>query len=108
MRLRHVYLLLCVVGFVLPYCVLVPWVLDNGLNLSLFVHELFVNRISTFFGIDVILSAITVFVFVRVEGARFGARARWSPIMATLFVGVSLGLPLFLYLRQLDLDRTRL
>jgi hypothetical protein len=80
--------------------------LENGLNLSLLVHELFANPISAFFGVDVIVSAIALCVFVRVDGGRFGARARWLPIVATLLVGVSLGLPLFLYLRQLHLDRT--
>jgi hypothetical protein len=40
MRPRHVYLVLCVVGFLLPYSQFVPWLLEHGLNLSLFCREL--------------------------------------------------------------------
>jgi len=34
------------------------------------------------------------------EGRRAGVRHLWAPIAANLVVGVSLGLPLFLYLRE--------
>jgi hypothetical protein len=57
------------------------------------------NRISAFFGLDVIVSSLVLWVFVLVEGRREGIRALWAPIVANLPVGVSLGLPLFLYLR---------
>jgi uncharacterized protein DUF2834 len=94
------YLLLCVIGFILPYSQFVPWVMQNGLNLGLFVQQLFANRIGAFFGMDVIVSAIVLFRFVRVEGKRVNVRYRWASVIATLTVGVSLGLPLFLYLRE--------
>ena len=94
------YLLLCVIGFILPYSQFVPWVMQNGLNLGLFVQQLLANRIGAFFGMDVLVSAIVLFRFVRVEGKRVNVRYRWAPVIATLTVGVSLGLPLFLYLRE--------
>lgn len=108
MRLRHVYLTLCVLGLLLPYSQLVPWVMANGLNLSLLVHELFANRIGGFFGLDVLVSAVVLCVFVRREGRRLGMHGLWLPIVAVLVVGVSLALPLFLYLRQAHLDATEL
>jgi hypothetical protein len=33
-------------------------------------------------------------------------RRLWFPVIGSLLVGVSLGLPLFLYMRQLHLDKT--
>jgi hypothetical protein len=105
MKLRHGYLLLCVLGLVLPYWKFVPWVLAHGLNLRLFVSELFANRIGGFFGMDVLVSAIVLCVFASAEGRRLGMRSRWMPVVAVLLVGVSLGLPLFLYLREMQLDR---
>jgi uncharacterized protein DUF2834 len=105
MRLRHVYLLLCGIGAVLPYWKLMPWMMDHGLNISLLCHELFATRIGAFFGLDVIVSAIVLFVFIVTEGRRLVMSLLWLPIIATLLVGVSLGLPLFLYLRQRALDR---
>jgi hypothetical protein len=106
MRLRHVYLLLCVAGFVLPYSQLLPWVREHGLNLPLFLHDLFATRIGAFFGLDVLVSAVVLGVLVGTEGRRLNLRRRWLPVLAVLAVGVSLGLPLFLYQRQAHLDRT--
>jgi hypothetical protein len=98
-RPKHVYLLLCIVGVVLPYWQFVPWVIENGLNLRLMFEQLFANRISAFFGMDVLVSAVVVCVFSRMERAVLGWR-RWLPVLAVLTVGVSLGLPLLLYLRE--------
>jgi Protein of unknown function DUF2834 len=106
MKLRHFYLVLCALGFVLPYSQLVPWLLEHGLNFGLFFRELFANRISAFFGIDVIVSAIVLIGFIYTEGKRLRMQFLWLPMIGTLIVGVSLGLPLFLFLRELVLDRT--
>jgi hypothetical protein len=106
MRLRHLYLILCVIGVLLPYSQFVPWSLQHGLDLSLFFHQLFANRIGAFFGFDVIVSSFVLWVFVFSEGGRIGMRHLWLPVLASLIVGVSLGLPLFLYMRQLHLDAT--
>ena len=38
--------------------------------------------------------------FVLLEGRRLSMSGLWVPIAANLLVGVSLGLPLFLYLRE--------
>jgi hypothetical protein len=106
MKIRHWYLLLCVLGVALPYWQFVPWVIAHGgLNMPLFVQDLFANHVSGFFAMDVLVSAVVLFVFVGIEGRRVGLSFRWLPIIAVLLVGVSLGLPLFLYLRQAHLDR---
>jgi hypothetical protein len=106
MRLRHAYLVLCVVGALLPYSQLAPWLLQQGFDFPLLFHQLFANRIGGFFGLDVIVSSLVLWVFVLAEGRRVGMQRLWLPVIASLVVGVSLGLPLFLYMRQLHLDRT--
>ena len=106
MKPRHFYLICCVLGLLLPYSQLVPWLLEHGVNLTLFVDELFANRISAFFAIDVVISAIVLIWFIQSEGKRWRVRLLWLPTLGTLVVGVSLGFPLFLFLRQLTLDRT--
>ena len=100
MKTKHVYLALCVIGVAIPYWQFLPWVVQNGLNLPLMVAQLFANRIGAFFGADVIVSAIVLFMFIATEGKRVKVPARWLAVVATLVVGVSLGLPLFLYLRE--------
>jgi Terpene cyclase DEP1 len=105
MRLRHAYLGLCLLGIALPYWQLLPWVMEHGLNLALLCQELFATRIGAFFGLDVIVSAVVLFVFIFSEARRIALPPVWLPVVATLLVGVSLGLPLFLFLRQRQLDR---
>jgi uncharacterized protein DUF2834 len=83
----------------------VPWLLQHGLNLALLVRELFANRISAFFATDVIVSAIVLIWFIQSEGKRLRVRLLWLPIIGTLIAGVSFGLPLFLFLRQVTLDQ---
>jgi len=56
-----------------------------------------------FLGMDVLVSAVAVMVFVRGEGSRLTGATRWLPLVALLGVGVSLALPLFLYLRERQL-----
>jgi hypothetical protein len=95
-----------VLGLLLPYSQFVPWLLEHGLNITLFLRELFANRISAFFAIDLIVSALVLIWFVQSEGKRLRVRLVWLPIVGTLVVGVSFGLPLFLFLREVTLDRT--
>jgi hypothetical protein len=104
MKPKTLYLALCLAGVLLPYWQFVPWAFQHGLNLALFVRELFANRIGAFFGMDVIVSAVALLVFTRIESKRLGIRRRWLVVVAVLTVGVSLGLPLFLYLRELELE----
>ena len=106
MKTRNFYLVCCVLGLVLPYSQFVPWLLEHGLNFTLFFRELFANRISAFFAMDVIVSAIVLIWFIQSEGKRLRVGLLWLPTVGTLVVGVSFGLPLFLFLRQVRLDRT--
>jgi uncharacterized protein DUF2834 len=105
MKLKTAYLLLCVAGAALPYSQLIPFFREHGLDLRLVVEQLFATRIGAFFGLDVIASAIVLFVFIAAEGRRLDIRHLWAPVVATLAVGVSLGLPLFLYMRERRLER---
>ena len=106
MKPKSIYLALCVAGTVLPYSQFLPFLREHGLDLGLFVEQLFANRISAFFALDVTVSALVLWVLVLVEGRRAGVRHLWAPIAASLAVGVSLGLPLFLYQRERRIEWT--
>ena len=105
MKLKTAYLTLCVPGVLLPYWQIAPWLAENGPDLPLFFEELFASRVGAFFGMDVFVSAAALLVFARAEGRRSGARGFWPAALAVLSVGVSLGLPLFLYLRERRTER---
>ena len=104
MKPKSLYVLLCVAGTLLPYSQFVPFLQEHGLDVRLFVEQLFATRIGAFFGLDVIVSSVVLWVLVAVEGGRAGMNRLWLPIVANLAVGVSLGLPLFLYMRERRLE----
>ena len=47
-----------------------------------------------------VISAIVLFVFMFANGVEKRVARLWLPFVGTLVVGVSLGLPLFLYLSE--------
>ena len=103
---KTIYLLLCIAGTVLPYSQFIPFLQDHGLDLRLFFEQLFANNVSGFFGMDVIVSSLVLWVFVYAEGRRLKMRHLWVCVVCNLLVGVSLGLPLFLLMREAKLDQS--
>ncbi|BAT55301.1 unknown protein [Nostoc sp. NIES-3756] len=102
---KTIYLLLCILGTVLPYSQFLPFLLEHGLNIPLFIEQLFANRISSFFALDLIVSSLVFWVFVFWEGTRLKMPNIWVYIASNLLVGVSLGLPLFLLIRHQYLEQ---
>jgi Terpene cyclase DEP1 len=105
MKPKHLYLVLCLTGTVLPYWWFVPFIREHGFDLPELFRQLFATPVAGFFGLDVIVSSVVLWVLVTVEGRRAGVRHLWAPVAANLTVGVSLGLPLFLYMREGKLER---
>lgn len=103
--LQTTYLILYILGTILPYSQFVPFLIENGLNLKLFFEQLFINQVSSFFGMDLIVSSLVLWVFVFWEGSHLGMKNLWIYIASNLLVGVSLGLPLFLIMRQRKLEK---
>jgi hypothetical protein len=100
MKLKTIYMILCLAGLLLPYSQLIPRLLEHGLNPDLFIRQLFENRISAFFAMDVFVSAAAAIVFIFNENSRLRVGGSWLPVAALLMVGVSLALPLFLFMRE--------
>ncbi len=61
-------------GTVLPYSQFVPWIIAHGPNFGLLFRQLFANRVSAFFGLDVLVPAIVLLRFISVEGKRLSMR----------------------------------
>lgn len=107
MSRKNVYLLLCVLGIVIPYPLFLPWVFQNGLDWRLFLASLAANRISLFFVADVLVSAVVLVVFTRQELERVRIRNGWIATLGLCLVGVSFALPMYLYLRERELESGR-
>ena len=98
--MQWLYLALAALGTLFPLGCLAPFLAAHGLDLPLFFRQLFQTHVSAFFGADVIVSAFVLFLFVYSEGRRLRMRRLWAYVVCTLLVGVSLGLPLFLFFRE--------
>ncbi|WP_440055997.1 DUF2834 domain-containing protein [Pseudoalteromonas sp. T1lg65] len=94
------YLVLTLFGILLPYGAFIPWLIAHGFAVDLLVHEAMINPISIFAWLDVLVSAITLLGFITVDGYRHQVKYRYFALLGTLFVGVSFGLPLYLYLKE--------
>jgi hypothetical protein len=97
---RKLYLLLAIVGLVISYYFFTSFLIANGLDLQLFFSQLFANNISTFFAVDLVITAIVFWVFLYRESQRWQMGNWWVYIVVTLAIGPSFALPLFLYFRE--------
>lgn len=104
MKTKHLYLLLALIGIALPYSQFVPWIAHNGLDIELLLQQIVVSRIAAFGWLDVLVSAFVLFVLMATEGRDRHIPLLWLPVLGTLTVGVSLGFPLYLYLREQSLE----
>ena len=98
--MRWFYLVAAVVGTVLPLSQFIPFLARFGLDVPAFFGQLFQNDVSSFFGLDVIVSSVVLWFFVFSEGKRRQMKNLWVYVLCSLIVGVSLGLPLFLFFRE--------
>lgn len=102
MKLRHVYLILCILGFVFPYYALLPFMQINGADIVLMFQQVFERPGTAFFGYDLLVFALAGIVFVIVEGRKKKVPHYWIPILSMLFIGAGFGFPLFLYMREVN------
>ncbi len=103
--MKRLYLLLTVLGTVVPYGASYPWFVENGFNLPLLLTDAFSGPISSFAWLDVVIAAITLVCFIFADAKRH--QVGWYPlaVIATFTIGVSAGLPLYLYLRELAKEK---
>lgn len=98
--IRWVYLGLAVWGAIHPMYYFISWFRDNGVSLSKMVDAWHVNAATSGLVWDLTIAAIALTVFIVSEVA---VRRNWIALIAisaTFGIGVSCGLPLYLYLRS--------
>lgn len=98
--MKRLYLILTVVGLVLPYYFFPSFLVTNGFDLRLLLGYLFANEISSFFAVDLIITALVLLLFVFRESKRLDMQSWWVYVIATLVVGPSFAFPLFIPARK--------
>jgi hypothetical protein len=106
------YLGLAVVGYAAPAIPTIMETLESG-NILFWTQplrtfsELFVNKTSTAFALDLLASALVACVWMVVESRRVGLARPWRFVVLTLLFGLGGTLPLFLWFRERRLGRLR-
>lgn len=104
-KIKYLYLFLCIIGFILPYSQLIPILFNGEFGFQFFINQLFINRVSTLFAFDLFITAIVFIIFTFNEGLKLKIKNIWIPLLFTFVVGASFGFPLFLYMREKNLEK---
>jgi hypothetical protein len=104
--LKPLYLLLAIAGAIAPWF----WLLQDPtalLSPTLFCQRSFANTIAIAWASDLLLSASVFFIFISLELKRLRSSRLWVLLYVGLTFGIGLccALPLFLYRRELILER---
>ena len=100
MNRSGIFLGLSIAGLLIPWAVLGFWIAAMGFNPLVFVQEMFRHPVSAFLSAEVILAAVAMIVFIRVDQKRRAIPASGYAILGTALAGPSFGLPFYLYLRE--------
>ena len=98
--LRVMYLGLAIWGAVHPMYYLAPWIQENGFDLNGLLALWKANAAVTGLYWDLVIAAVTLTIWILAEVA---VRRNWLALIAipaTFCIGVSCGLPLYLFLRS--------
>ncbi|MCI5113169.1 MAG: DUF2834 domain-containing protein [Marivita sp.] len=98
--MRWIYLALAIWGAIHPMYYFVSWFQENGWNLGAMIDAWYVNDATTGLTWDLTIAAVSLTIWIIAEVA---VRRNWSALIAipaTYCIGVSCGLPLYLFLRS--------
>jgi hypothetical protein len=106
MTKKNIYLILSVIGFLAPYYFFLQLPGENGFDFPLFIQPLFANNFMKGVAMDLTVSVVVFWVFIFAEANKLHMKNSWLYLLATLLVGLSFALPLFLYFRERKLETT--
>ena len=98
--MKNIYLIASIIGAFIPLYFIVGFIEINGLNLPLFLTELFQSKPSATFSSDLLICSFVFWLFMFND-----KKGRKMPnilvfIGLNLFIGLSSALPLYLYFRE--------
>lgn len=100
MNVKHFYLLMAVIGTVIPWWFFGSFFALNGINIPLFLKSLFANGAAGGFSTDVLITILVFWVWSWRDAAKNNVRHWWLILPASCTVGLSLALPLYMYMRE--------
>ena len=100
MNRKTIYLIFAILGTVLPYAGFLSFIGNNGFDLAAFGQGAVTNGAAAGFTVDLFLSSFAFWVFMFADASKRGIKNLWIYIACNLLVGLSLALPLYMYVRE--------
>ncbi|MFW5742092.1 MAG: DUF2834 domain-containing protein [bacterium] len=101
---KHIYLVLAILGIVLPMSQFIPASLDGEFSIAGMFEAMTANRTITGVTLDFAVAVVTGLVFGVSEAVRLKLKLAWIAFAGTFLIGFSFGLPFFLYARERALE----
>jgi hypothetical protein len=98
-KLEPFYLICALVGTVIPWWFFASFFASEGLNVPAFIGGLFSNGAAGGFAADVLISIAVFWVWSFYDARELKIGRWWLVLPSAALVGLSLALPLYLYLR---------
>lgn len=98
--MKHVFLLLAILGAILPMYYFIGWFEANGYDLAAMVEAWNVNDATTGLVYDLTVAAAALTIWIVWECVQTKRWLNLVAVPATFCIGVSCGLPLYLWLRM--------
>lgn len=98
--MKTIYLVLAIVGAVLPYAFFVQHFSSEGVGIGKFVAALFVNPAASGFTVDLLFTSLVFWIFMFHQRGREKGPNPVLFIVLNFFVGVSCAFPAYLYARE--------
>lgn len=98
--MKSIFLLLAVLGAVIPCLFFGDFILKEGVDLATFVQQLFANSPASGFTADLLITSTAFWIWSFSEARRLRMKHWWLYVVANLSIGLSFAFPLFLYFRQ--------
>jgi hypothetical protein len=102
MKLPSLYLVLAALGLILPYSQIIPYFVGQEGTMTELLQAPFSTRGVAVFGFDLTVSALAFLAWLLSEIFRSRIRHGWLPLVTLFLVGLSMALPLLLYLKEVQ------
>ncbi len=104
---KYAYLLIAILGIVLPYTQFVSWSNENGFDLDSMVSLMFANQIASGIALDALVAGLAILLFILIDRKESKVKYWWVSILGIFLSGIAFALPFYLYLRELSLEKRR-
>ncbi|MEJ8476473.1 DUF2834 domain-containing protein [Roseibium algae] len=98
--MKHFYLVMAVAGTAIPWLFFSSFIVSHGIDIPLFIQSLFANPATGGFTADILISITVFWVWSYDDAKGRGIKTWWLVLPAVFCVGLSLAMPLYLYLRE--------